>query len=112
MTEALRRLVMNAPLKRYGTFRYLLFIPDGEYDGFWGLNGFDKMIILGKDDESGEWVNITGPDAVDKFNMYAIRGNFNLDIPSDWGVPRIWFNKPIEINYTDHVSDVVGELIY
>lgn len=33
---------------------------------------------------------------------------FNLDIPSEYGVPRIWFERPIEIDYRVPTSSVMG----
>lgn len=83
-----------------------MFVSDGEYDGFYGPNGFDSMLILGVSD--GGWYKIArGPDV---FFIYKTTGCFNLDIPSEYGVPRIWFDIPIYIDNDVPLSSLVGEL--
>ena len=37
-------------------------------------------------------------------------GNFNLHIPHDLGVPVIWFDKPVYIDNTLMLSNVVGKI--
>ena len=109
MTEDLKKLIECSPHKSTGYFRELMFVSNGIYDGMWGVNGYDYILILGYDIESNDWCIIT--DCADKFDIFNLENvHFNLDIPSDYGVPRIWFRKPIYINDMLQLSNVVGEI--
>lgn len=111
MTEILKKLIETAPTKRCGKFINFMFVSNGEYDGFWGKNGYDSMIIFGYDLELEKYVKIT--DYADVFNIYRLNGNnsFSLDIPTEYGIPRIWFSTPIRIDNELDISSVVGEIV-
>ena len=73
MKKALKELIENAPVKRTGKFVELMFIPNGRYYGFYGNNGFSKMIVLGKAEikDRLEWCKIVKEDdECDLFNIY------------------------------------------
>ena len=106
MTVKLKKIIENAPVKKAGTFVALMFIPNGEYNGFWGPNGYDNIMILGQEKHRGdEWVVIS--KTADVFNCYDGKG-FNIDIPSDLGVPVMFFNEPVEINNELYLSNVIA----
>lgn len=109
MTEQLKELIENAPLKTVGVYDKLMFVSNGIYDGFWGANGYDHILVLGWERETNTWYRISAYG--DKFDIYKTNSAFNLDIPTDYGVPCIWFNKPIYIDNSLGVSNVVGELV-
>ena len=109
MIDKLKELIDNAPFRPVGTFDKLMFVSTGIYDGFWGVNGYDNILILGWERETGQWYKVS--DYGDKFDIFKTGEGFNLDIPTDYGVPCIWFNKPIFIDNTLGVSNVVGELV-
>ena len=118
MKKALKELIENAGVKRTGKFTELMFISNGKYDGFFGPNGFNKMIVLGKNiEESETWYKIV-PEGCecDKFDIYSNgtitrAPGFNLDIPQEYGVPRIWFtNYYFKIDYSLELSSLVAEL--
>ena len=109
MTDALKELRENAPKRRTGTYDKLMFVSNGIYDGFWGVNGYDNILILGWVRETNEWYKVS--EYGDKFDIMRIESWFNLDIPSEYGVPCIWFDKPIYINNELGVSNVMGELV-
>lgn len=109
MTDKLRELIDNAPFRPVGTFDKLMFVSTGKYDGFWGVNGYDNILILGWERETDQWYKVS--DYGDKFDIYKTNTGFNLDIPTEYGVPCIWFNRPIHIDNTLGVSNVVGELV-
>lgn len=110
MTEKLKELIEKAPVKRKGTFKNLMIVSNGMYDGFGGANGFNSIILLGFDVETEEYVKIT--EYADVFNIFNIGNNvgFNVDIPNDYEVPRIWFSKPITIDNELNLSSVTGEV--
>lgn len=108
MTDKLKNLISNAPKKPVGTFDKLMFVSNGIYDGFWGENGYDHILILGWERATNEWFKVS--EYGDKFDIYETGPWFNLDIPTDYGVPVIWFNRPIHINNSLGVSNVVGKL--
>lgn len=106
MTDKLKKIIKNATRKNSGTFRTLIFIPNGEYNGFWGPNGYDNIMILGQELRgSGEWFVIS--TTADVFNCYRCK-SFNVDIPSDLGVPVIFFNEPVQIDNEFDLSNVIA----
>lgn len=118
MKKALKELIENAPVKRTGKFVELMFVDGGKYGGFYGKNGFDKMIVLGRDaDEDITWYKIvTEKDECDKFDIYSKimskrAPGFNLDIITVYGAPRIWFTGYyFKIDYSLCLSSLVAEL--
>lgn len=109
MTDKLRKLIDNATFRPVGTFDKLMFVSNGTYDGFWGVNGYDHILVLGWERKTNTWYRISAYG--DKFDIYKTGAGFNLDIPTEYGVPCIWFNRPIYIDNTLGVSSVVGELV-
>jgi len=110
MTDKLKELIEKAPVKRKGTFKNFMIVSNGAYDGIWGENGYNSIILLGLDVETEEYVKIT--DYADVFNIYNVGENvgFNLDIPTEYGVPRIWFGKFIKIDNELNISSVNGKV--
>lgn len=108
MTKELKELIATAPTIQNGVFQCFLIVSNGIYDGFWGENGYNNIIILAQRPKSDYWYKLC--ENADKFTIFNIteKQTFNLDIPSDYGVPRIWFHKPIKINYTVPTSDIFG----
>ena len=110
MTDKLKELIEKAPIKRKGTFKDFLIVSNGLYDGFWGVTGFNSIILLGFDLETDQYVKIT--DHADVFDIYNVGENisFSFDIPTEYEIPRIWFSKPIRIDNELNVSSVTGEV--
>lgn len=111
MKKALKELIEQSTWKRKGVFQNLIFISNGKYDGFWGSNGYDNLLILGFDVDDKKYYKIT--DSADVFNIMDL-GNkvtFNLEIETKLGVPRIWFTRPIYIDNEVNISTVTGELV-
>lgn len=111
MTDKLKELIQKAPIKRKGTFKSFLIVSNGVYDGIFGINGFNSIILLGFDIDKKEYVKIT--DYADIFYIYNVGENvsFNLDIPTEYGVPRIYFGRPITIDNEINISSVNGRVI-
>lgn len=104
MTERLKEIIDNAIPKESGTFNEFLIVPTGEkYDGFWGENVFDKMILLAKKREESEWCILTNYS--DSFHLIYIH-SVNFDIPSDLNCVRVFLDESIEINTV--ASSVMG----
>lgn len=108
MTDKLKNILENAPVKVRGKFRCLFFLSNGEYNGFWGKNGYDNILIFGYDDEQEEWCKVAA--YADKFDIFKIEGTFNLHIPNDLGIPVIWFDKPVYIDNILMLSNVFGRI--
>lgn len=112
MKKALKELIDNAPAISSGDFSAFMFVSNGVYDGFWGKNGYDNIIVLVKLCNDSTWYKLA--DGADKFDIFPmvdsglLMRNFNLDIPSEYGVPRIWFDVPIHIDYRIPTSNVIG----
>lgn len=80
MTEQLKDLIANAPHKDVGIFTALMFVSNGKYDGFWGENGYDNLIILGYEIVSKEWVLITDYGDVFFLPIYNLKSTqFSVD---------------------------------
>lgn len=105
MTDKLKELIEKATYKPIGDFSSLMFVSNGEYDGFWGKNGYDNVLILGY--EKDEWYKIS--EYGDAFCIGLGSMGFDLDIPSDYGIPRICFHKLIHIDAHEKLSTVFGE---
>ena len=50
MTEKLKEIIKTAPRAKEGSsYTSFLLIPTSNaYDGFWGKNGFNNIIVLGQ----------------------------------------------------------------
>lgn len=107
MKKELQNMIAHADYKPMGVFYKLIFVPNGVYKGMFGPNGYDDIMILGYDGEGWYVVSKFG----DKFDIYETGPGFNVDIPSNLGVPVIWFNKPILIDNRLDISSVVGEVV-
>lgn len=105
MKKALKELIENAEVKRCGDFFAFLTIPNGIYNGFWGKNGFDKILLLGQSAEDGKWYKIAEEiDAIHFFYPPAL----NWEISSKYGVPSFWSNTPISIKYSGMTSSLIA----
>lgn len=104
MKKALKELLKNAPVKLIGDFTQFILIPNGKYNGFWGVNGYDNIILLGGTDD-GKWYRIS--EYADVFDLEKIRC-CAVDIPHKYGVPRLFFREPIHVDYSLQISSVTG----
>ncbi len=107
MKEELKELIENAPVKRSGLFSGFIIVPSGEeYDGFYGKNGYNNLILLGLEADSKKWCRITkSADALSFIGMHSL----NFDIPTEYNCVRCWAVKPIEIDNELDLSTIVGE---
>lgn len=102
MKKKLKELIENAPTKTQGLFTDFMFVGNGIYNGVWGKNGYNKIIVLGMNRNEGNYYNITSK--VDVVNFFrnthkSLNVSAYLDIPSEYNVPHIWFSHPVEIDY-------------
>ena len=107
MTDKLKEIIENAPVKKAGTFVALMFIPNGEYNGFWGHNGYNNILLLGQEAnrEGGTWYKIA--TSADVFQM-AHYESVSIDIPTELGVPVLFVPEGIEIDNTLELSSVLA----
>lgn len=105
MKKALKELIENAEVKMVGEFSAFLTIPNGIYEGFWGKNGYDNILLLGQSTEDGKWYRIAD-------TIYAIHlcypPSLNWKISSKYGVPSFWTTEPISIHYDGFTSSVIA----
>ena len=71
-------------------------IPDGKYTGFFGENGFDRMVLVGEDQNTNLYL-INKAVQVDVISLLDCEGIRSIDIPSETGCVRICFYQPIAI---------------
>ena len=105
MKKALKELVENAEVKMVGEFSAFLTIPNGIYDGFWGKNGYDNILLLGHSSEDGKWYRIA--DTIDAIHL-SYPPSLNWEISSKYGVPSFWSNTPISIEYDGVTSSLIA----
>jgi len=110
MKEELKELIENAPKKLVGDFNSLMIVSNGAYDGFWGGNEYDYLLILGTDCETDQWCMVS--EYGDILNIENIGNHMcNIDIPEKYGVPRIFFRTPIHIDNSQELSSIMGKLV-
>lgn len=112
MKKALKELIENSDtLKGEKLFTRIMFISNGVYKGFWGKNDYDNIMILALEYKTNKWYRITGNNQqCDAFYIYRCNMSFNLDIPTEYGIPSIWFNKPVKIKNDMQLSSIVGKI--
>ena len=109
MKKELKELVSNAPIVKAGLFTEFLFISNGKYNGFWGKNGYNNIIVLARENvKDGEWKKLC--DSIDVFTIFGKTESetMNFDIPSAYGVLRMWCSKPVKIDYQCPTSSLFG----
>ena len=94
MRKKVKEFVAKAVPRIHDEFHNLYVINSGrKYDGFFGKNGYNDIILIGKRNECEEYELITDwSDAVHVFH-----GGFNMDIASDNGIVHLWTNNSFKI---------------
>ena len=111
MTKLLKEFIKECTPQTKGTFDQLMFVSNGSYDGFFGKNHYDNIMILGHIYSSNEWKIVSNYG--DCFILYNKSGcTLNLDINSKLKIPRIWFDgAKIVINNEFNISTIRGEVV-
>ena len=97
MKKAVKDLIANAVPRTHDEF-HELYVIDSEkkYDGFWGVNGYNNIVLLGRAKGCEQYELITNwSDAIHIFN-----GGCDIDIDSAQGVVRLWSNKGFKLQCT------------
>lgn len=105
MKKALKELIENAEVKRCGDFYAFLTISNGVYNGFFGKNGFDNILLLGQSTGDSKWYKIA--DKIDTIHFFYPPA-LNWEINSKYGVPCFWTHKPISIDYSGVTSSLIA----
>lgn len=96
MNKKLKEIIEKAQHKETGAYNQFLIIPTGEkYDGFLGINGFNKMIILAGNQGQEDWFILTNYS--DAFHLLNPPQGISFDCPTDLNCIRLFSDKPIEI---------------
>lgn len=101
MKKKLKELIASAPHRIAGRYDAFLVIDEKtEYDH----NGYNIMTVLGYDETTETWYNVSehGADVLCTF----CKMSWNIDIPAEYGCTRIWFDKPVYINFDFPCSSV------
>lgn len=105
--KALRDLIAEAPERTIGDYEILMLVPNGKYDGFFGVNGYDRILILGYSNEDKQWYKVSDcPDIFD-LDLKNFYGIMTFDIKSIYGVPAFTFRSPVHIE-NEGLSTLVG----
>jgi hypothetical protein len=105
MKKALKELIDNAERRVAGRYDSFLIVDDHKpYGGAFGKNGFNSMTILGYDNTTQKYYLITTgmSDVLYTFDKMS----WNIDIPSNYGCMRIWFDHPVYITLDMALSSI------
>ena len=93
MTKKEKEMIAKAVPHKSDKFCVFYVINSGKrYDGFWGENGYNNIIVLGEG-EGGELELLTNwSDVIHIFNC-----GVNIDIPNDTGVIRLFTDAMVEL---------------
>ena len=110
MIKKVKELIQQAqPYTEQKAFGCIYLIPSGKaYDGFWGKNGYDNIIILGYCRKDDKLYNISGDSQVDAIHLFEVGADANIDIEHDNGCVRLWFREPITIE-PNPISTVIPQ---
>ena len=107
LRKRLRELIAEAPERVVGDYDTLMLVSNGKYDGFFGVNGYDHLLILGYIAKDKQWYKVADyPDVFD-IDLESFCGMVTFDIKSAYGVPTFAFRSPIHIE-NDGLSTLVG----
>ena len=107
LRKALWDLIVEAPEKLAGDFDTLMLVPNGRYDGFFGINGFDHLLVLGYIFDDKQWYKIADYPDVFSLNFENFFGTATFDIKSIYGMPTFAFRSPVHIE-NEGLSTLVG----
>ena len=105
MKRALKELIATAERRVAGRYDSFLVVDDHKlYNGVFGKNGFNSMTILGYDNTTQQHYLISTKmsDVLTTFDKMS----WNIDIPSDYGCIRIWFDHPVYITLDTAISSI------
>lgn len=101
MKKALKELIENAKRRNVGEYISFLVIPTNKaYNGFWGRNGYNDIIVLGYDKNTKKWYRLDSEGESDTFDILQIY-KVNIDVPREYGCIRIHLPEPVEISYPE-----------
>lgn len=112
MTKLVKSIIekcMKENLRAYEGESYseFLIIPkEKKYDGFWGENGYNEILILAGSLDKNEW-KIVSSDS-DVLNLMDLK-NANFDVPTDYECLRLFFGHPVKITSTLSACMLCGE---
>lgn len=112
MTKAQKELLANCEPYKDGTpFDTVILIPTGKkYDGFWGENGYNQILVVCLDKETGKYYKCGDTYQVDVVHLENL-GNINIDVPKESNCIRIFPNQqPKRLVINDILSYISIEL--
>ena len=101
MKKGAKELIAKAVPRTHDNFCEL-YVIDSEkaYDGFWGKNGYNNIILIGRAKDCELYELITDySDAIHIFN-----GGCDIDISHENGVIRLWSNKGFSLQNKPYSS--------
>lgn len=101
MKKALKELIENAEPYNGQAVCDFLIIPSGKkYQGFWGKNGYNKIIILGRSYAENKVFRIDTAYEHDVIDFYRLKDatHGQIDIPQEYNCIRLHFGKYVKVN--------------
>ena len=103
MRKGAKELIAKAVPRTHNEF-FELYVIDSEkkYDGIFGENGYNNIVLIGRAKGCEEYELITEwSDAIHIFS-----GGCDIDIAHEQGVIRLWSNKGFSLGY-EPLSSVI-----
>lgn len=105
MTEEVKEFIAKAKPRTHKTFFELYVInSEKEYDGFWGMNGHNKIVLIGRSKGCEDYELIT--DFSDAISI--LDGSLNIDISKENGIVRMFSHQGFTL-FGPAVSTVIFE---
>lgn len=107
MTEELKQLIEHAETRLTGKAKIIMLVPTGEYNGFWGHNGYQNITVLwtdrSTDPDTGDYKWYIGGYGHDVFEISQQLNDkltiLSIDFDNRYLVPRIFFASDIDITF-------------
>ena len=98
MKKSVKELMSRAVPRKSEKFSDIYIIDsEKKYDGFWGKNGYNNIIVLGRANVQSEELELITEHS-DVINIMQTSWSVNIDISSKNGVVHLWADKPLTIS--------------
>lgn len=106
MKKAVQEFIAKAVPRKHNSFNELYVIDsEKEYDGFWGKNGYNNIILIGRAKGCEDYELITDfSDAI-----HCFKGGFNIEIQKETGIVALWSVKGFDLDCEPHSSVIFND---
>lgn len=109
MTKYLKEIINNSvPYELGKPLHSIYIISTGKlYQGFWGKNGYNGIIIIGSSGKDNRFYHVNGEYEVDVIRLGENVEIDGMEIPHNVNCIHIWFKN--QVCFTDVLSTMIVE---